>query len=165
LDAVRKIGLPNPDYVLDWGEYEFGYRVKKAGYKSFIDRDAVMKHNVRRTQSLSLQRMKLGPLKVTFYDDPPIRCYYLCRNTLYFTLYDSIERHLGFLGGLAWISRGILWRVRSAPGRPGAVRGLVWQVLLFTANFVVRPWSQGRQIAACMRGIWHGVTGNIAARY
>src|SRR3954447_1331999 len=36
LAAVRSIGLPNPDYVLDRGEDEFEYRVMKAGYKAFI---------------------------------------------------------------------------------------------------------------------------------
>ena len=165
LAAVREIGLPNPDYVLDWGEYEYGYRVTKAGDRSFIYQDAVMKHNIRGNQSLSPLAIKLGPWSVTFYEDPPIRCYYVCRNTLYFTLYDCIERRLGPLQALAWIFRGAVWRVRPAPGRPGLMRGAAWQLLLFTLNFLVRPRNHVKQIVACFRGIWHGVTGNIAARY
>ncbi len=47
LAAVRRIGLPNPDYFLDRGELEYGYRVMKAGYKGFIHQDAVIRHNIR----------------------------------------------------------------------------------------------------------------------
>jgi hypothetical protein len=32
-------------------------------------------------------------------------------------------------------------------------------------NFLRRPRNHGPQIRACVRGIWHGVTGNVAARY
>src|SRR5260370_6353329 len=32
LAAVRRIGLPNPDYVLDCGEDAYGYRIMKPGY-------------------------------------------------------------------------------------------------------------------------------------
>ena len=158
LAAVREIGLPNPDYVLDWGEYEYGHRVTAAGYKSFMDRDAVMKHNIRGEESLHPVSRTFGPLKLNFYENPPIRCYYLCRNTLYFTLYEYAERRLG-------VFSGALWRVRSAPGRPGLFRGLAWRLGGLTLNFLLRPRSHGAQIIACCRGIWHGLTGNIAARY
>jgi GT2 family glycosyltransferase len=158
LAAVRQIGLPNPDYVLDWGEYEYGYRVMKAGYKSYIHQDAIMRHNIRGNQSLQPFKLTLRPLIITFYEDPPIRCYYVCRNTLYFTLYDYEDRRFGLL-------RPALWRVRPAPGRPGLMRGVVWQLLFFTMNFLLRPRTHAAQISACFRGIWHGLTGNIAARY
>jgi GT2 family glycosyltransferase len=158
LAAVRKVGLPNPDYVLDFGENEYGHRLTTAGYKALVDQRAVMKHNIRGDQSLQPLALKLGPLKLTFYENPPIRCYYLCRNTLYFTLYDYAERRFG-------VFSGALWRVRPAPGRPGLLRGMVWRLGLFTLNFLVRPRRHGAQIAACCRGIWHGLTGNISARY
>lgn len=158
LAAVREVGMPNPDYVLDWGENEYGHRVTTAGYKSFLDQHAVMKHNIRGDQSLQPSAVSFGPLKLTFYDDPPIRCYYLCRNTLYFTLYDYAERRFGILSGA-------LWRVRPAPGRPGLLRGVAWRISFFTMNFLLRPRRHSAQVAACCRGIWHGLTGNIAARY
>jgi len=44
-------------------------------------------------------------------------------------------------------------------------RGVVWNVLLLTMNFLLRPRNHVGQIRACFRGTWHGVTGNIAARY
>jgi len=158
LAAVRKVGLPNPDYVLDFGENEYGHRLTTAGYKAFVDQRAMMKHNIRGDQSLQPFALKLGPLKLTFYENPPIRCYYLCRNTLYLTLYDYAERRFG-------VFSGALWGVRPAPGRPGLLRGMVWRLGLFTLNFLVRPRRHGAQIAACCRGIWHGLTGNISARY
>jgi GT2 family glycosyltransferase len=43
LAAVRNIGLPNPDYVLDWGENEYGHRLTSTGYRAFVDQHAVMK--------------------------------------------------------------------------------------------------------------------------
>ena len=42
---------------------------------------------------------------------------------------------------------------------------VVWTVFKLTVNFLVRPQHHGGQIAACFRGIWHGLTGNVAARY
>ena len=32
-------------------------------------------------------------------------------------------------------------------------------------SFLLRPFTNRAQIVACCRGIWHGVSGNIAARY
>jgi GT2 family glycosyltransferase len=158
LAAVRRIGLPNPNYVLDRGEDEYGYRVMKAGYKAFIHQGAVLRHNVRGTTSLTEVNCTLGPVAIKFYEFPSIRCYYTCRNTLYFALYEAAEGRFGLL-------RGALWRMRPSPERPGFMRGAAWRVLLLTLNFLLRPSGHGAQILACLRGIWHGVTGNIRARY
>jgi rhamnopyranosyl-N-acetylglucosaminyl-diphospho-decaprenol beta-1,3/1,4-galactofuranosyltransferase len=154
LAAVRRIGLPNADYFMDRGELEYAYRVMKAGYKAFIHQDAVIRHNIRGTPSP--KRLKLGPITLEFVESPPMRCYYVCRNTLYFTLYDLAEGRLAMLREL--------WRVRSRPGR-SLMSGIAWQEALFTLNFMLRPRTQRAQIRACLRGIWHGVTGNIEARY
>lgn len=156
LAAVRRIGLPNPDYVLDRGELEYAYRVMKSGYKAFIHQDAVIRHNIRGAGSLTKENFKLGPVSLTWFELPPIRCYYLCRNTLYFTLYDVTDGYLAKFREL--------WRLRSRPGR-SPMSGVAWQAALFTMNFMLRPRTHGAQIRACLRGVWHGLTGNIAARY
>jgi glycosyltransferase involved in cell wall biosynthesis len=162
LAAVREITLPNPDYVLDRGELEYAYRVMKAGYKVFIHQDAVIRHNIRGNpvpQGVKVAapgQLKVGPLTLQFVESPPNRCYYVCRNTLYFTLYDFAE------GRFAQLRE--LWRVRSRRGR-SLMSGIAWQTALFTLNFAVRPRTQREQLRACLRGIWHGVTGNIRARY
>jgi rhamnopyranosyl-N-acetylglucosaminyl-diphospho-decaprenol beta-1,3/1,4-galactofuranosyltransferase len=154
LAAVHRIGLPNGDYFIDRGEVEYGYRMMKAGYKSFIHQDAEIRQHVS-IFSLS-KRLKLGPLTLTFYELPPLRCYYTVRNTLYFALYDQADGR--------WSALRELWRVRSRPGR-GPLSGIAWQAGLFTLNFALRPRNHGEQIRACLRGIWHGVTGNMTARY
>jgi GT2 family glycosyltransferase len=141
LDAVRQIGLPNANYVLDWGEGEYGYRVMKAGYKAFIHQDSILHHNIRGYTTIDPTVLKLGPLSLTFIEAPPIRCYYSCRNMLYFVLYD--------------IARGrpkLLLRSLLGPAR-------------LTLTFLLRPRNHGEHIRACFRGFWHGLTGNIAARY
>jgi rhamnosyltransferase len=139
--AIREIGLPNPDYMLDWGEGEYGYRVMKAGYKGFVDREAVLHHNIRGYTSLTSVKVKLGPATLKFREFAPIRCYYTCRNPLYFAIYDA------------------------AGGRLRLFRGAARRVFPLTLNFLLRPRNHGAQIRACLRGLWHGFTGNITARY
>lgn len=141
LAAIRQVGLPNPNYVLDAGDCAYGYQVMKAGFQGFICQDAVLRHNVHGRPSFLPVRRKVGPLTLHFFELPPIRCYYGCRNTLYFALYDRKEGRLRQF-------------VRTAFG-----------LSRLTANFLLRPRRHGQEIAACLRGLWHGVTGNIAARY
>ena len=141
LAAVRDIGIPNPDYVLDWGEYEYAYRVMKAGYKAFICVDAVLHHNIRGFTSAMPKQVKLGPATFTIQEFPPIRCYYTCRNFIYFALYDFLEERYALL------------------------RHMGWGVFLLPVNFLPSPVKHAKQIRACLKGLWHGATGNILARY
>jgi glycosyltransferase involved in cell wall biosynthesis len=154
LAAVKKIGLPNPDYFLDRGELEYSYRMVKLGYKGFIHQGAIVRQNIR-GEPLP-KRIRNGPITLDFFEASPNRCYYVCRNTLYFTLYDLTD------GPLAKARE--LFRVLARPGR-SAPSGVLWQTTLFTLNFALRPLSHGPQLRACLRGVWHGMTGNIAPRY
>jgi rhamnosyltransferase len=141
LQAVRQIGVPNADYVLDWGETEYGYRVMKAGYKGFLHQDAILHHNVRGYASRVPVKVKRGAGTVIVYDYPPIRCYYSSRNIFYFTLYDFKERRF-------WLLLRTIFGVTN-----------------LVAAFVVKPRNHGKHLYASFRGIWHGITGNIAARF
>ena len=141
LPAVRRVGVPNPDYVLDWGETEYGYRMMKGGYKGFLHLDAILHHNIRGYASVVLVEVKRGAAAVTVYDYPPIRCYYSARNRFYFSLYDFTEWRL-------WL-----------------VLDLIFGVINLILSFVVKPRGHGEHLRACFRGIWHGVTRNITARY
>ena len=141
MEAVREIGLPNADYMLDWGEFEYGYRVMKAGYKGVIHQGALIRHNIRGYTSIKMLKMKIGPVSVPVHEFAPIRCYYTCRNMIYFALYDFAEQRLRLL------------------------RKLVQPMGLLVLGFVLRPRSHPKEIGACFRGMWHGVTGNILARY
>ncbi len=138
LAAVRRIGLPNPDYVLDWGECEYAYRVMKAGYQGYMHQQALLHHNTRGKTSMPAPEGERGPAEFAFHRFPPIRCYYLCRNAVYFALYEEADGHF---------------------------RLVCLGMLVLTMKLFVRPWHHGKQISACFRGMWHGLTGNIAARY
>jgi glycosyltransferase involved in cell wall biosynthesis len=154
LSAIKWIGLPNPDYFLDRGELEYMYRVMKAGYKGYIHQDATVRQNIRGEPMP--RRVQGGAIAPKFFEAAPLRCYYICRNTLYFTIYSLAE------GPTAKFRE--LFQLRSRPGR-GMPSGIAWQTALFTLNFALRPRRHAAQIRACLRGIWHGLTGNIAARY
>lgn len=117
LGAIRRIGLPNPDYVLDWGEGEYGYRIMKAGYKGFVHQDAILHHNVRGFTSIRQVEVKWGPAKLSIFEFPPIRCYYTCRNVVYFALYEFAEERLHYLRSVSWWLYG------------------------FPPRFLLRPWS------------------------
>jgi rhamnopyranosyl-N-acetylglucosaminyl-diphospho-decaprenol beta-1,3/1,4-galactofuranosyltransferase len=139
--AVEKIGLPHPDYFADWSELEYGYRAQRLGFTSYMVHDAILHQDVGRGSGLAPRNWRLGPLRLELYDAPPLRCYYQLRNMIYFSLYERKPRLLA-----------------------GVLRSIA-RCTLFTASFVVRPISHSRQLVACLRGIWHGLTGNIAARY
>ena len=141
LAAVRTIGLPNLDYVLDWGENEYGYRLSQAGYRNLICHDAVLHHNIRGRTSLRAVMVRFAGMMFVFIEFPAIRCYYTVRNTFYFALYEAKEGRLRLLADQGW------------------------DMLRLTLKFLMRPKNHGAQIRACLRGLWHGVTGNIAARY
>ena len=141
LDAVRDIGLPNADYVLDWGEGEYGYRVMRAGYKGFADQKAMLHHNVRGCLSFNRIPVKLGPAEFTVYEFSPHRCYYGARNMVYFMLYEVAR-----------------WQ-------PKLVLRTIGMVMRQIVGFTLRPHNHRRHLLACIRGFWHGLTGNIAARY
>ena len=102
------------------------------------------------------RRVGFGPLHFTVYEMPSLRCYYTLRNTLDFAIHDQSD---GWLAALRE-----LFRVRSQPDR-GVMSGVAWQAAFFTLNFALRPRNHGAQIRACLRGAWHGITGNLAARY
>jgi rhamnopyranosyl-N-acetylglucosaminyl-diphospho-decaprenol beta-1,3/1,4-galactofuranosyltransferase len=139
--AVREIGLPNADYFLDWGESEYGYRMRRGGFKGFVCRDATIDSNIRGYAALrpaESERRKAGPATL---EHPPFRCYYTARNRLYFTLYDLGE-----------IQPVLLLRMIVTLG-------------LMMIRVLLQPGRKGAQMGAFSLGIWHGLTGNISARY
>jgi len=138
---VRAVGFPSPDYVLDWGEFEYDYRIMKVGYLGFVHCDSILHHNIRGSSSLSPRRVHIGPFTLRGYEFPPIRCYYALRNMLYFGLYQMEEYRLALLRGI------ILWVVR------------------LTGNFLLRPLHHQQHIVACFRGIWHGLRKRMQQRF
>jgi rhamnopyranosyl-N-acetylglucosaminyl-diphospho-decaprenol beta-1,3/1,4-galactofuranosyltransferase len=141
MSAVEKIGLPSADYVLDWAELEYGYRARQLGFTSYTVHGGVLHHDVGRRPGMVPHQYQLGPLKFQFDELSPIRCYYHVRNLIYFWLYQFKPR------GLSRIVRNI--------GRS----------VVFTMTFVVRPVSHRRQLIACLRGLWDGLTMHMERRH
>jgi rhamnosyltransferase len=141
--AVERIGLPSADYVLDVAEIEYGYRARQLGFVSYIVHNSVISHDVGRIAGATHRRLfRFGPLKLTLFEISPARTYYSIRNSIYFWLYQY------------------------KPRRVKAVLRTVVEVSIFIFGLlVVRPFSHRPQLVACLRGIWDGVTGNMAARY
>jgi GT2 family glycosyltransferase len=140
--AVRRIGMPTADYVIDVGEFEYGYRARQLGFTSYIVHRGVIHHDVGRTPGAVTSLYRFGPIRLTSYELSPFRTYYSVRNMIYFWLYEYKPPRLTLV-----------------------VRWVGWRVATLTLNFVRAPRNHGGQVVACMRGIWHGVLGNMSARY
>jgi GT2 family glycosyltransferase len=141
LDAVQKVGLPSLDYVLDWGEHEYGYRGRRSGYKAFVHAGSIVDHNIGAASGLQFTTYRFGPLAVVMRELPPIRCYYLTRNLLYFWLYEYRPRAL----------------------RTTAACAL--RVVKLTASFLLRLPARWPEFSACLRGIGDGVLRRMERRF
>ena len=128
--------------MLDVAEVEYGYRARQLGLTSYIVHNGVIHHDVGRNSGAVMRLYQFGPVTLTAYETSPFRTYYSVRNMIYFWFYQYKPRRL--ILPLRWV---------------------VWRVVPLTLNFVLRPRHHGEQIRACLRGIFHGVTGNISARY
>jgi rhamnopyranosyl-N-acetylglucosaminyl-diphospho-decaprenol beta-1,3/1,4-galactofuranosyltransferase len=142
MPAVAKIGLPSKDYVLDIAEVEYGYRARQLGLTSYIVNSGVLHQDVGRPPGVVVTRVwNIGRLKLKFLELSPLRTYYYSRNLLYFWLYQC------------------------RPLRPQGVVRSIHHVLFFPASFALRPVSHRRQLIACLRGLWDGLTGRMERRY
>jgi GT2 family glycosyltransferase len=139
--AVKKIGLPSADYVLYSAELEYGYRAWDLGFDSYMVHDSVQRHGVGRTAGIASRVRRIGPFGLRLYDSSPIRCYYHVRNPIFFWIYQSKHR------GLRQIVHSILHSCS------------------FAATFAIRPLSHKKQLVACLRGIWDGLTMHMERRY
>ncbi len=141
MTAVAEIGLPSRDYVIDFGELEYGYRARALGFESHLVNSAVVNQDVGRPPGVLGHAVRFGPLTLRWFEFSPIRCYYRVRNLIYFWVYECRPRR--------W-----RWIVRSI--RSG---------LFFPRNFVFRPVSHRRHLMACLRGFWDGLTMHMERRY
>lgn len=78
-DAFREIGLYNEDLFIDGVDYEYCFRLRKAGYDIIQCRDAQLQHAPAETRLL-----KIGSFVLLRYGiASPLRYYYQARNLLY----------------------------------------------------------------------------------
>ena len=140
IDAVKKVGLPDPRYFLDWGDIIYTYEGMRQGYRSFIHQSSVVLHNLHPLPTL--QYLRFGGRSVKIFYSSPIRFYYFWRNTTFFWLHKFYARRF---------SRHFIRHL---------YRFLVW--FAKTLLFVKRP---APLLAAGLRGFWQGVRGNLDNRY
>lgn len=143
VEAIRQIGLPSLDYVLDWGENEYGYQGMKRGYKTYVVQFSLMDHNIDRNPTAWLySSIRWGPLSFKVMNLSAIRLYYIIRNNIYFWIYEYEQRtcrlYLHIFKGWIWIPKHIV------------------------KLFLLQRWTELR---ACLRGIWDGIMKNMHHRY
>jgi rhamnosyltransferase len=139
--AVARIGLPSANYFIDLAELEYGYRARVLGFFGYIVFSSVLHQDVGRAPGVIVQIRRFGPLSFRLYEMSPLRCYYQVRNMLYFWLYQC------------------------RPIRPRWAFRMVVHAVFLSATFAVRPVSRHRQLIACLRGSWDGITMRMERRY
>jgi rhamnosyltransferase len=142
LKAVKQIGLPIEDYVLDWGDHEYGYRGKEAGYKTFMSQLSIIDHNLHPIPTV--RSFRLGPVSFSVFTSPPIRRYYFFRNILYFWLYEYHCKNL------SEVLLPYFWLLRFV--------SLMARILILNKNPRLELW-------ACLRGIRDGIGKKLHRRY
>src|SRR5438552_984168 len=64
LAAVRDVGLPDPNYVLDWGDVIYGYEGLIRGYTGFIERSSVALHRLHPVDTVHFRRFGTRYVKI-----------------------------------------------------------------------------------------------------
>ncbi len=140
LETVKEIGLPELDYVLDWGDVIYGYIGMRRGYKGFIHQSSIVLHNLHPMDTLHY--LRFGIRKVKVFWSPPIRFYYLWRNSTYFWLH--LYHHKNFFNiVLPHLFNFLKWMIKAT-------------------LFIKKP---GPILWACVRGFWDGLFKKLHNRY
>ena len=140
LDLVCKVGLPNRDYVLDWGDVIYGYEGMIRGYKGFLEQSSVVVHNLHPYDTMHFRRLGLRLVKLAY--SPPLRNYYHWRNSVYFWLHVHRGKRFG-RPTIAYFIMYVKWMIK-------------------VALFLKRPLPI---LWACTRGVWDGINGRLERRY
>ena len=144
LAAVRTVGLPRcgkasawEDLSYDFGDTEFTYRIKAAGYKLLTHRFSMVDQRVGHSTQMRI----LGRLLITTNHSPSRRCLYF-RNLVYFWLYIYPKRN--------WVVFGP-W--------------FTYRLCVTTAGIALMEDNRGPKILACFKGIWHGILKRLEYTY
>ena len=140
LEVVRKVGLPNRDYVLDWGDVIYGYEGKVRGYTGFLEQSSIVLHNLHPLDTMHFRRLGLRLVKLAY--SPPLRNYYHWRNSIYFWLYVYRGKRFG-RPTILYFTMFLKWMIK---------------VSLFLKKPVPILW-------ACWRGMWDGINARLDKRY
>ena len=144
LDVVRTIGLPRcgtagywDDFGHDYGDMEFSLRVRSAGQRIFVHREAVLAHHIGDSRELRV----LGRSALTT-NHPAERRFLFFRNMVYFWVYLFPRRNWPLL--LAWFG----WRFGAT-----------------ISKIVLTEPDKAARVTACVQGIWCGLRGELDTRH
>lgn len=144
LKAVQKVGLPRfglngcwEDFCLDYGDIEFSFRIKQAGYRVFGHNFSHIIHPVGRTKHRRL-------LTHTIYstNHSPFRRYLYFRNMVYFWLYLYPGKNMFIL-----------------------VLYLAYRLLANSVKICLLEENRARKIQGCLVGIWDGLRKQLHHRH
>jgi GT2 family glycosyltransferase len=136
---VRKIGLPDPNYIIDWDDMIYGYQGMVRGYTAFVDQSSVVVHQMGALETL---RSPYGIRFIKIFDMSPMRSYYRWRNSSYFWVYIYQRAH-SVMPIIIHLMRFWWWFIR-------------------VALFVRAPVTI---LSACLRGLWDGIARGLKNRY
>ena len=144
LAAVRTVGLPRcgkasawEDFSYDFGDTEYTYRIKAAGYALLTHRFSLVDQCVGHSTQMSIFGR---PLITT--NHPPGRRYLFFRNLVYFWLYIYPKRNWVLFG--TWFTYRLCARI---------------------AGIVLMEDHRGPKIFACFKGVWHGIRKRLEHTY
>jgi rhamnosyltransferase len=144
LQAVRAVGLPRcgkmeywEDLSSDYGDIEYSYRLKQAGYKVLVHPSSIIQHSVGNTVYLRV----LGST-ILSTNHPPCRRYLIVRNMVYF-----------------WLNLNPKKRVIPTYSYLGT------HLLITILKIVVMEKERLPKIRACLHGFWDGVFMKMDRQY
>lgn len=138
LAAARKAPPPRTDLFIDGVDWDYGMRLRQAGFVNLIVPQALLEHRFGEPQLTRL----LGRSYV-FQRYSPLRYYYICRNHTFLGLHYA---------------QG--WRKLTA-----VLQRLAALALLCALIGRFEPEDKLKKTRACLRGTWHGLWGRLGKRY
>lgn len=137
--VVKEVGLPN-EYFYGWdmSDFEYCYRIKRAGYRAFVHTGSVLDHDIRGVPGAFIIERRLGPVSISVVNLSPLRCYCYVRNNLHFWLY-----------------------VYRGPGRFRVAALRLFKCAKLIVNALLVPRDPGGTLLAALRGYKDGLLGRV----
>jgi rhamnosyltransferase len=136
IKAAQDVELPNVDLFIDAVDWEYCVNFKKKGYKIFVSRKAVIKHQF---SNLAKAKLPLIGTNILINNYSPLRQYYICRNHTYFSISNTSSNYLF----LSFLSR-IFYAFR-----------VVFKVTFYESE------QKPQKIWACLMGTFDGLRGKL----
>lgn len=91
IKTAREVELPNTNLFIDAVDWEYCFNFKKKGYKIFVSRKAIIKHQF---SDLIKVKLPLIGTNILVNNYSPLRQYYICRNHTYFLIKNTSSKYI-----------------------------------------------------------------------